>query len=88
MVQNNGCLTRLIWTTFLTFLTIFVDFSLSYVSISGFKLKETDFLTFLFSWKCEITELMSVFKLCSKLEICGDYGVGGGDVRVKHYLFF
>ena len=55
MVFNvNSCLTRLTWTTFFTFRMTFFVTLLSYVSISGSSLNETDFLTFLpwnvFTW--------------------------------------
>ena len=43
----GSCLTRLTWTTFFTLRMTFFVRLLSYVSISGSSLNETDFLTFL-----------------------------------------
>ena len=43
----GSCLTRLTWTTLFTLRMTFFVWLLSYVSISGSSLNETDFLTFL-----------------------------------------
>ena len=62
---NTGCLTLLTCTTFLTLLITFLEVELSYVSISGSSLNETDFLTFL-PWNPWSLKLMksSHWNLC------------------------